>query len=157
MKYHIRIYLESKEDVTREIEISREDNLLELHNIITQSCNLNDKELASFHLTNDEFDLLKEIPLIPIDENTKESMEQVHIKELLMQKDDRLIYIYDYMKMWRFLVELKEISSQIITKPKCIFKSGEMPTQAPEITFDNDNQEENEFSEEDSFDEYNEY
>ena len=32
-----------------------------------------------------------------------------------------------------------------------------MPTQAPEITFDNDNQEENEFSEEDSFDEYNEY
>ena len=84
-------------------------------------------------------------------------MEQVHIKELLMQKDDRLIYIYDYMKMWRFLVELKEISSQIITKPKCIFKSGEMPTQAPEITFDNDNQEENEFSEEDSFDEYNEY
>ena len=57
MKYHIRIYLESKEDVTREIEISGEDNLMELHNIITQSCNLNDKELASFHLTNDEFDL----------------------------------------------------------------------------------------------------
>ena len=57
MKYTIRIYLESKNDVTREIEISAENNLLDLHKIITQSCNLNDKELASFHLTNDEFEL----------------------------------------------------------------------------------------------------
>ena len=155
MKYTIRIYLESKNDVTREIEISAENNLLDLHKIITQSCNLNDKELASFHLTNDEFELLKEIPLIPIEENTKESMKQILIKELLIEKDDRLIYIYDYMKMWRFLIELKEISRQQITTPKCIFKFGEMPTQAPEIKFNNDN--ENEFSEEDSFDEYNEY
>ncbi len=157
MKYTIRIYLESKDNVTREIEISGENNLLDLHKIITQSCSLNNKELASFYLTNDEFDLLKEIPLIPLEENTKESMEQILIKELLINKDDRLIYIYDYMKMWRFLVELNEVSLLQITTPKCIFISGEMPKQAPDITFDNDNQDEDKFSEEDSFDEYNEY
>jgi hypothetical protein len=157
MKYTIRIYLESKNDVTREIEISAENNLLDLHKIITQSCNLNDKELASFHLTNDEFELLKEIPLIPIEENTKESMEQILIKELLINKDDRLIYIYDYMKMWRFLVELKQVSTLKITIPKCILKSGEMPKQAPDIIFDIENQDEDKFSEDDSFNEYNEY
>ena len=47
MKYSITIYLESKEDVIRKIEVDSKISLLEFHQFIKESFKLQNDELAS--------------------------------------------------------------------------------------------------------------
>ena len=136
MKYIISLFLESNENIVREIEISSTDTLYQLHEIITKSCDLDNKELASFYVTNDNLDLLREITLVSFEENNQDLMINTLIIDVLEEKQDKLIYVYDYLKMWRFLIELKEISSLEINQSKCIYSLGEIPKQAPDIIFE---------------------
>ena len=69
MKYSITIYLESKEDVIRKIDIDSKVSLLELHKFIKKSFNIQKDELASFYTTNNELELLEEIPLFTFEDN----------------------------------------------------------------------------------------
>jgi hypothetical protein len=150
MKYSITIYLESKEDIIRKIEIDSQNSLLELHKLIVDSFKLHKNELASFYTTNNDLELLEEIPLFSFEENNKSSnMDDTTIENILNIKSNRLIYIYDYMLMWRFLVELTDNQGEI-QKAVCIKSVGEIPEEAPEIIFD---QSEKEESYDDSIDE----
>ena len=150
MKYSITIYLESKEDIIRKVEIDSQNSLLELHKLIVDSFKLHKNELASFYSTNNDLELLEEIPLFSFEENNKSSnMDDTTIENILDIKSDRLIYIYDYMLMWRFLVELTDNQGEI-QKAVCIKSVGEIPEEAPEIIFD---QSEKEESYDDSIDE----
>jgi hypothetical protein len=150
MKYSITIYLESKEDIIRKVEIDSQNSLLELHKLIVDSFKLHKNELASFYSTNHDLELLEEIPLIVFEENNKSSnMEDTTIENILDIQSNRLIYIYDYMLMWRFLVELTDNKGEI-QKSVCIKSVGEIPEEAPEIIFDQSDKEE---SYEDSIDE----
>ena len=156
MRSVIQIHLEYKEDVIRDIEISSTSNLEELHYAIITAFELEKNELASFYMTNEDFELLQEIPLLSIDEeeNPMLRMNEVIISSILTKQGSQLLYVYDFMKMWRFLITLTEKKEEIISKPKCVKSVGEMPEDAPEITFE----EEKEFDPfEDAFDEANEY
>ena len=156
MRSVIQIYLEYKEDVIRDIEISSTSNLEELHYAIITAFELEKNELASFYMTNEDFELLQEIPLLSIDEeeNPMLGMNEVIISSILTKQGSQLLYVYDFMKMWRFLITLTEKKEEIISEPKCVKSVGEMPEDAPEITFEA----EKEFDPfEDAFDEANEY
>ena len=107
-------------------------------------------------MTNEDFELLQEIPLLSIDEeeNPMLGMNEVIISSILTKQGSQLLYVYDFMKMWRFLITLTEKKEEIISEPKCVKSVGEMPEDAPEITFEA----EKEFDPfEDAFDEANEY
>ena len=156
MRSVIQIHLEYKEDVIRDIEISSTSNLEELHYAIITAFELEKNELASFYMTNEDFELLQEIPLLSIDEeeNPMLGMNEVIISSILTKQGSQLLYVYDFMKMWRFLITLTEKKEKIISEPKCVKSVGEMPEDAPEITFEA----EKEFDPfEDAFDEANEY
>ena len=156
MRSVIQIHLEYKEDVIRDIEISSTSNLEELHYAIITAFELEKNELASFYMTNEDFELLQEIPLLSIDEeeNPMLRMNEVIISSILTKQGSQLLYVYDFMKMWRFLITLTEKKEEIISEPKCVKSVGEMPEDAPEITFEA----EKEFDPfEDAFDEANEY
>tara|TARA_B100000902_G_C27153492_1_gene834972 strand:+ start:202 stop:684 length:483 start_codon:yes stop_codon:yes gene_type:complete len=157
MRSVIQIHLEYKEDVIRDIEISSTSNLEELHYAIITAFELENNELASFYMTNEDFELLQEIPLLSIDEeeNPMLKMNEVIISSILTKQGSQLLYVYDFMKMWRFLITLTEKKEEIIFEPKCVKSVGEMPKDAPEITFEA----EKEFDpfDEDDFDEANEY
>ena len=64
MKYSIRITLESKDDVIREIEIKSDCFLNELHSYIVEVFSLDSKELASFYVIDSELEIQQEIPLL---------------------------------------------------------------------------------------------
>ena len=138
MKYSIRITLESKDDVIREIEIKSDCFLNELHSYIVEVFNLDSKELASCYVIDSELELQQEIPLLCFEENNS-SMDSTKTNSLLIKENDKLLYIYDYMKMWRFLVELIAIENDF-TENSCTLKIGEIPNEAPEIIFTKDNQ-----------------
>ena len=145
MKYNIRITLESKEDVIREIEINSDCFMSELHYFIIDVFGLDNKELASFYTVNSELELEDEFPLISFKDNSS-NMENTKLESVLTNINDKLIYVFDYMKMWRFLIDLIKIETDFKEK-KCTLKIGEIPDEAPEVIFnqdDNDNFHENE-------------
>ena len=92
MKYSITIYLESKEDIIRKVEIDSQNSLLELHILIVDSFTLHKNELASFYTTNNDLELLVEIPLFSFEENNKSlNMENTTIESVLDIKSNRTI------------------------------------------------------------------
>ena len=149
MKYNIRVILESKEDVIRNIEINSDCLLSELHYYLIECFDLNKNELASFYTTNNELEIIDEIPLISF-EDRGSNMQNTKLEVVLDEHNNNLIYVYDYMKMWRFLIELKSKEEDFDFK-KCLSKIGKMPKEAPEINFSIENQNEDEEGIEDEY------
>jgi len=142
MKYNIRVILESKEDVIRDIEINSDCLLFELHYYLIECFDLNKNELASFYTTNDELEIIDEIPLVSFEDRSP-NMENTKLEIVLDEHNNNLIYVHDYMKMWRFLIELKSKDVDFNIK-KCVSKIGKMPKEAPEINFYQENKNEDE-------------
>ena len=142
MKYNIRVILESKEDVIRDIEINSDCLLSELHYYLIECFDLNKNELASFYTTNDELEIIDEIPLLSFEDRSP-NMENTKLEIVLDEHNNNLIYVHDYMKMWRFLIELKSKDVDFNIK-KCVSKIGKMPNEAPEINFYEENKNEDE-------------
>ena len=149
MKYNIRVILESKEDVIRNIEINSNCLLSELHYYLIECFDLNKNELASFYTTNNELEIIDEIPLISF-EDRGSNMQNTKLEVVLDEHSNNLIYVYDYMKMWRFLIELKSKEEDFDFK-KCLSKIGKMPKEAPEINFSLENQNNDEDGIEDEY------
>tara|TARA_B100001758_G_scaffold145627_1_gene125456 strand:- start:4749 stop:5234 length:486 start_codon:yes stop_codon:yes gene_type:complete len=159
MNYIITIHLEHEEDVIRHIEIPGEENLETLHYAIIRSLNLDSNEMASFYITNEEFELIEEIPLYNFDEKdtTLQSMNKIKISSVLTKKENTILYIYDFIKMWRFLVTFSKESNSKKKSIKYLEKVGDMPNVAPEIKFE-ETEEFDPFSEaSEDFDEFKEY
>ena len=137
MKSIIQVHLEYKKDVIRDIEINPTSNLEELHKAIVSAYELDKNQLASFYITNDEFELLQEIPLFSVEdkENSMLGMSDIILSSILKEEGAQLLYVYDFMKMWRFLITLTEITDEEITTALCINALGVMPEDAPEISF----------------------
>ena len=142
MKYNIRVILESKEDVIRDIEINSDCLLSELHYYLIECFDLNKNELASFYTTNNELEIIDEIPLVSF-EDIGPNMGNTKLEIVLDEHNNNLIYVHDYMKMWRFLIELKSKDVDFNIK-KCVSKIGKMPKEAPKINFYQENKNEDE-------------
>ncbi|EAR12805.1 hypothetical protein PI23P_09265 [Polaribacter irgensii 23-P] len=165
--YKIRVILDTKKDVIRTILVDSHLNLEDLHSTIAKSFGFKGQELASFYRTDDEWTQGEEIPLFNMEEvGTGISMQNCLLKEIIPVVNDKLIYVYDFLKMWTFYVDVIEVSEEKTPDlPKIILTVGEIPDEAPEKEFiaekrddgfvdedDNDD----EFGDFDEFD-YNEY
>tara|TARA_B100000287_G_scaffold423456_1_gene466737 strand:- start:856 stop:1335 length:480 start_codon:yes stop_codon:yes gene_type:complete len=155
MTFNIQVVLEHKNDVIRNIEIPSKKTLEDLHYAIIESLKLNKNEIASFYITNKNLDLLNEIPLFKIDEKTNFTMSKIKIETIFENIDTQLLYIYDFLHMWRFSVSL--ISKKENTSNTSIVTNsiGKMPKEAPEIIFQSNHK--NHFHEEDLNIEFNEF
>ena len=156
----IRATLESKEDVIRELVINEDLTLDMLHFEIIKKFNLDRYEMASFYQVDSELNLEKEYSLIDTNEleQSNITMNKVSISSVLFEKKCRLIYVHDFLKMWRFYIEYVE---QVNSKEKIYLSSiGKMPNEAPEIIFKSENKIRNSVSFEsqlDNEDEFSEY
>ena len=138
MKAIIKVYLEHKEDVNREIQIEYQKNLEDLRNAIINYFDLNKLEIGSFYLTNDNFDLLEEIPCLPMDEKSKVTKD-FSIDSLLTKDSNKLIYIHDFLEMWHFLIELIDVDYNSESDLKLLSKIGKMPKKNQELRFETEN------------------
>ena len=140
MRYSLQVVLEHKNDVVRNIEISSNKSLEDLHYAIIDSLDLNKQEIASFYMTNKKFELLNEIPIFRIDESDKDTMimSEIKLASIFTNTNTQLLYIYDFLKMWRFLISFSN-TSDIKSETTAVTRSiGEMPKEAPKIIFTSD-------------------
>ena len=137
MAYKIRIILDIKVDVLRDLIIDEKSNLETLHFSIAKAFGFGGKEMASFYKTDDEWNQGDEIPLFDMSEEEEGfSMNTFKIYKVLTSKGTKLIYVYDFLKMWTFFVEVIDDNvNSDSTEPFVIFKVGEVPEKAPEKNF----------------------
>ena len=85
-------------------------------------------------------------------------MNQVIISTLLYSSETQLIYVYDFLKMWRFYIQYVE--KVISFKSTNLYSTGKIPIEPPKITFESDNKKGEfdsfgeEFSDIDEFEDY---
>lgn len=134
MIYKIRVILDTKEDVFRDIEIKEKQTLFTLYKGIISAFSLQGDELASFYESNDDWEQGKEIPLEDMsDEGTDETMADFYIKEVFQEVGDRMIFVYDYLDLWTFFVELISVEDKpaVLNYPLTVYRFGSMPLKAP--------------------------
>jgi hypothetical protein len=135
--YKIRVILDTKEDIIRTLLVDEKIDLESLHTTIAASFGFAGQEMASFYRTDDEWTQGEEIPLFNMAEAGEEiSMKSCILFETLPEENDKLIYVYDFLKMWTFYVDVVEISSELRDDlPNTILSVGEIPAEAPEKEF----------------------
>ena len=71
----------------------------QLHFAIVEAFELEENEMASFYMTNDEFELLQEIPLFSIEDknNSMLAMNEIVISSVLLSEGSQLLYVYDFL------------------------------------------------------------
>ncbi len=111
MIYKIRIILDTDDDIFRDIEIEGENTLEDLHNTITQAFGLMGDEMASFYTCDDRWNQDEEIALFDMSdtEGHVRLMNETFIEVILTENTPKLIYVYDFLSMWTFFVELADI------------------------------------------------
>jgi len=139
MIYKIRVIADVKEDVIRDIAIGRNANLEDLHNAITNAFGFDGTEMASFYKTDLDWVQGDEIPLQNMNDNEETAtMNDFLVNDLFVEREDKLIYVYDFYLLWTFFVELIEISENKheIDLPSVIFSVGNLPEEVPEKQFE---------------------
>ncbi|GHC54439.1 IS1096 element passenger TnpR family protein [Ulvibacter litoralis] len=161
MIYRFRIILDAKEDVIRDIEIEETATLEDFHNVITQAYGFEGQEMASFYTSNDEWEQEEEIPLFDMSEvpGALRVMSETLLQNVVSENSTKLIYVYDFLTMWTFLVELAEIAEPEagMMYPNLMFAHGEIPDDAPHKKYvgkgeDDEDDDVDDFYDDDEFD-----
>lgn len=137
MAYRIRIILDVKDDVIRDLIVDKSINLEELHFIIAKSFGFKGQEMASFYKTDANWEQGDEIPLFDMSENGDSiTMNSCIVADIFKNVGDKLIYVYDFMALWTFFVELSEIKDTTNGElPILALSFGNVPDEAPEKEF----------------------
>ena len=155
MIYRFRVVLDNdtEEDVFRDLEIRETDTLEDLHNSITQSFGFDGLEMASFYISDDDWNQGEEIAMFDVSDSENEAriMSETLINDVVHEASTKLIYVYDFLSMWTFYVELAEIVEEAegTDYPNLMYVHGQIPDKAPEKEFTSEFEEDyNEFDDE---------
>lgn len=142
MVYKFRAILDVEEDIFRDIAILAEDTLEDLHNAIFNSFGFDGMEVASFYTCDSTWNQEDEISLFDTGDVLGEQkiMSDYQLSDILDKENTKIIYVYDFINMWTFLVELASFEDEIVgnTYPETLFSHGEMPDEAFEKNFEAD-------------------
>lgn len=139
MVYKFRIILDAEEDIFRDIAILEDDTLEDLHNAIVNAFDFDGLELASFYTCDEQWNQDEEISLFDTGDIAGEQriMSDYPLSEILDKENTKIIYVYDFLNMWTFLIELaaiEEVEAGMIY-PNTLFSHGIMPLDAPDKDF----------------------
>ena len=142
MIFKIRVILDAEDDIFRDIEMDANANLEDFHNAISQAFGFMGNEMASFYTCDERWNQDEEIALFDMSENGSEArlMHQTFLQDVLSKDTPKLIYVYDFLSMWTFFVELADIVKKEDGRsyPNVLFSFGELPDAPPEKKFEAD-------------------
>ncbi len=165
MVYKIRVILNTEEDVIRDIAILKSDSLEDLHNAITNAFGFTGNEMASFYRADEDWNQGEEFPLFDMGEGMSDTqqMQDISLEDVLTKNNDKLIYIYDFLTMWSFYVELIEVDIDFknFDLPSLLLSLGSVPKSLPDIKFESEDLSDDVLDKDDDididFDEFDEF
>ena len=109
-RIRLRVIVDIEEDVFRDIIIGRTSSLEELHRGILAAFEFGEGEMASFFQSDEDWSRGREIPLMDMgmDDagNPYPSMRTTAVEDVVQAANDRMVYVYDFLRMWCFYVEI---------------------------------------------------
>ena len=134
MVYKIRVILDAKEDVFRDIEIKGKQTLWNLHLGIKSAFSLQGEELSAFNLLEEDGTVVKSVPLEDMsDDGDGEIMSDIYIDEAFETEGDKAQFQYGLLDLWEFFCELVSIEDEkpAVNYPLTAFRFGNVPLKAP--------------------------
>lgn len=146
--YRFRIVFEDDEDVVREIDILGKQTYADFHRAIQEAIGFDNSKNASFFMSDDLWKKGQEIALqVPPRDDDDDDYPQVRKKGEVMEMskckiasfiDDphqRMIYVFDPLAKWTFLVELSRIvpDDAKASYPKTTKSTGASPKQYKQV------------------------
>ena len=135
MVYQFRIILDAEDDVIRDIAIKSNSTFEDFHHSIIKSFGFNGSEIATFYVSDDNWNQGETISLLEMNTNDL-IMSNIKLEEIF-NKNNKMLYVYDFLKLWTFFIELNkkiEVDDKN-NKPRLIFSHGVLPENPPEKKF----------------------
>ena len=137
MVYKLRIILDTKENIFRDVEIKDKQCLWNLHLAIKSAFALTGDDLSIFNILDEDGVVVKTVPLEDMsDDGDGEIMSDVYINEAFEKPGDKIHFQYGFMDLWEFFCEFVEVVDEksVINYPVTVFRFGKIPLKAPSKT-----------------------
>ena len=167
LKFRVLLDTDKQEEIFRDVHISDTDNFESFFKAILNAFEFKGSEIGSFYVSNDDWDKGHEINLLDMSydddaiDNPSNVMKDATIKNFIEEPDQKFILVYDFMRMWIFLIELIGYDKNEPAVPAVILSVGKAPLEDSKDSMDenlfleyqdHDHQEENEDDDDDDDD-----
>lgn len=162
-KFRVLLDTENDKEIFRDIVIDQKANFETFYRAITQAFSFESEQMASFYVSDDDWDKGEEISLVDVnfdpDADPVGLMKDLSLEDRVQESNQKFILVHDFMSMWIFLCELQEVVEEQVIKPYIALAIGNPPDENSRQDFENFEEEygldeEDEFGEDD-FDEEN--
>lgn len=130
-KFRVLLDTEGDEEIFRDIVIGPQNDFEVLYHAIIAAFGFRGDQLGSFYVSNDNWDKGHEIALMDMglgnDLNAPFLMKDTSIAAVVRNEGQKLILVYDFLKMWCFLIEMVENVPMGSDEPELYFSVGEAP------------------------------
>ena len=116
MIYLFRILSDENPDFFRDLVAGGSDTFLAFHNTLQKELGYDATQLASFYITNENWEKEQEITLIDMMQEpgvTTHTMDQVTLEEQITELNQRMLYLFDFFSERAFFIELIEMEDEI--------------------------------------------
>lgn len=130
IKFRVLLDSNQKEEVFCDILLSTDDNFESFFNSIVKAYDFKGDQMASFYASNEEWDKGEEVSLMDVsfgEEDQQRTMSNTSIRSMVEAPDQKFILVYDFMKMWIFLIECIGLQEETPSEPVVILSVGEKP------------------------------
>lgn len=143
LRIRVLIDTEGEENIFRDIEINGNATFEEFHIAIQEAFGFDNSQMASFYESDETWERGDEIMLMDMSMNPNEPsklMRDTLLAEILTEAEQKMLYIFDFMLMWTFFVEVVSVEKLDDSKayPEVLLSVGDAPDQyskAPEDLF----------------------
>lgn len=127
--YTFRVVVDTEEDIFRDIEIATNDSFETLHHTIVKAFDFKGDQMTSFYMSDENWEKGEEIALM--DMGFGRSMNDTKLEDMVADDHQKILYVYDFLKMWIFYVELIKINEKPSTNdlPIILMKIGDSPNE----------------------------
>lgn len=142
LKFRVLLDSSSSSEVFRDILISDESNFEVFYHTILEAYNFKGDQMASFYMSNDDWDKGQEITLMDMsfgeEPDPTPIMNFSTIKNFIEAPDQKIILVYDFLKVWIFLIELIGYEKEAPESPQILLKVGDAPAEDSKKAEDNE-------------------
>jgi len=136
MIYLFRIISDENPDFYRDLVAGGTDTFLDFHSTLQKELGYDPTQLASFYITNANWEKEIEITLIDMMQEpgvTSYTMDQVTLEEHISELNQRMLYLFDFFSERAFFIELIEMEDQISPRQTPFMALDQLMDEPPEL------------------------
>ena len=117
-KFRVLIDQEGDGEAFRDVEINSSQTFDVLHDVIIKAFKFSGGQMASFYVSDEDWNKGQEIGLMNMSEYGEDFliMNETKIEDIIEYVGEKLLYVYDFLNLWCFYIDLVQINDIDSTK-----------------------------------------